>query len=84
MASDNLKDHLSSTYILPTCHLLFWYKEYICMWSLMKYYHDYSVCSSFPVAPPTPHTISPEWEAATKEKLLRQKANPIEGISSSI
>jgi cytochrome c oxidase subunit 4 len=34
------------------------------------------------VAPPTPHTITPEWESATKEKLLRQKANPIEGISS--
>ena len=34
------------------------------------------------VAPPTPITITPEWEAATREKLLRQKANPIQGISS--
>lgn len=34
------------------------------------------------VAPPKPHTITPEWEAATRDKLLKQKANPIEGIGS--
>ena len=35
------------------------------------------------VGPERPHTYNnPEWEAATREYLLRQQSNPIEGISS--
>jgi cytochrome c oxidase subunit 4 len=34
------------------------------------------------VGPKRPHTMNEEWEKATKEKLKRQLANPIEGISS--
>ena len=41
------------------------------------------VIPSSTVGPEKPPTVdNPEWEAATKERLLRQKANPIEGISS--
>ena len=37
------------------------------------------------VGPEKPHTYNnPEWEAATREKLLKYKANPIEGISSRL
>ena len=37
----------------------------------------------FAVGPELPHTIdNKEWEDATKEKLIRTKANPILGISS--
>lgn len=45
------------------------------------------VCDiSFPIVGPTlPHTYKNEqWEADTRLKLLRQKANPIEGISSRV
>lgn len=40
---------------------------------------------SFPVGPTLPHTYqNPEWEAATREKLIKNRANPIEGISSRV
>lgn len=36
------------------------------------------------VGPELPPTFkNAEWEAATKEKLIRQKSNPISGISSN-
>lgn len=36
------------------------------------------------VGPELPPTFkNTEWEAATKEKLIRQKSNPISGISSN-
>lgn len=37
------------------------------------------------VGPKRPHTYeNPQWEEDTRKKLLRQKANPIEGISSRV
>ena len=37
----------------------------------------------FPVGPELPHTFNnKEWEEATREKLIRTRANPIQGISS--
>ena len=40
---------------------------------------------SLSVGPELPHTFNnPEWEAATREKLIKDRANPIEGISSRV
>ncbi|CAI8053823.1 Cytochrome c oxidase subunit 4 isoform 1, mitochondrial [Geodia barretti] len=37
------------------------------------------------IGPEQPHTFNnPEWDAATREKLIKYKANPIEGISSGL
>ena len=37
------------------------------------------------VGPTLPHTFNnPEWEAAIRERHLKNKANPIEGISSHV
>ena len=39
----------------------------------------------FVVGPTIPDTVgNKEWEADTRAKLIRQKANPIEGISSRV
>lgn len=35
------------------------------------------------VGPTRPHTINnPEWEAASRERLLGMRSNPIEGLSA--
>ncbi|XP_065827287.1 cytochrome c oxidase subunit 4 isoform 2, mitochondrial-like [Oscarella lobularis] len=34
------------------------------------------------VGPTKPHTLNPEWQAATEEKMRAQLANPISGLSS--
>lgn len=34
-------------------------------------------------ADPLPHTITPEWEAATKAKMIARNANPMTGYSSA-
>ena len=39
-------------------------------------------CTFVVVGPEPPRTITPEWRAASVEKMKRQKANPISGISS--
>ncbi|XP_003390084.1 PREDICTED: cytochrome c oxidase subunit 4 isoform 1, mitochondrial-like [Amphimedon queenslandica] len=37
------------------------------------------------IGPEVPHTLdNPQWEEDTRKKLIRQKANPIEGISSRV
>lgn len=42
----------------------------------------YLLSLSCAVGPTIPPTINEEWEEGTRQKLIRQKANPIEGISS--